>query len=204
MCRSNYLFGYVLGHSSVKFRIGLHQPICHILHTHTLHSLCACISCFLRPLLFLLQISLTLVSASHLAKLIALSAETLVCFTQSSMTALPTLYCGWFPCPFSPYLKARDRGHPAQCLALGDLSIEWLLENRIGLIQITVVLSGSFSCHPLHRFLFNSRTKRRENYSQFSKPRTLITNSRKTKYLAFLKSGNSSRGKEAFMDGFYF
>lgn len=57
-------------------------------------------------------------------------------------------------------------------------------KNCIGLIQITVIC-GPFSSHPLQSFSCNSRTWRRENYSQLSKTRALIINSKKTKCLAF-------------------
>ena len=80
-------------------------------------------------------------------------------------------------------------------------------KDYIGLTHIMVILSGSFSSRPLHHFLFSSRIRRRENYSQFSKPRTLIINSKKTKSLAFLKSSDSSGGKKKnhlFMLCFYF
>lgn len=102
---------------------------------------------------------------------------------------------------FSPNFKARDRCHPAQYLTHGDLSTEWLLK-KIVLDRFKSVICGPFSSHPLQSFSCSSRTRRRENYSQLSKTRTLIINSKKAKYLAFKKK--SSRCKKTLWYAFIF
>lgn len=171
-------------------RIRLHQPT-----GHSLKAVPFTVSpCVLLPLpgiptplsiwaLFLesvvlvcLNVLASLLSPSFPAELIALLAGILCALHILLLQYFLRCVVVGFRVHFPPYLTARDRCQSDTWLSFYRMAVEKI---TLGWFSSQSYLVPFLLTH--FSFWFNSRARRRENYAQFSKTRTLKINSKKTK-----------------------